>query len=67
MGGACYKTCYRDIDCCNTGRVIEIFYITGPGINVPSVYGLDGSDVAGWEELVSKPATDILTAVIQVE
>ena len=41
-------------------------YISGPGSNVPSVYGLDGSDVTRWEELVTKPATHILGALIQV-
>lgn len=38
----------------------------GPGDNVPSVYGLDVTDVSRWEETVLTPALQILDRLSKV-
>ncbi|KAM4872316.1 tRNA dimethylallyltransferase isoform 2-T2 [Thomomys bottae] len=46
-------------------RWVKNRFLSRPGPNVPSVYGLEVSDVSKWEESVLKPALDIVQSFIQ--
>lgn len=46
--------------------VFFVFYGIGPGENVPSVYGLDVTDVSRWEQTVLSPALQILDRLSKV-
>uniref|UniRef100_A0A8C5JX22 tRNA dimethylallyltransferase n=1 Tax=Jaculus jaculus TaxID=51337 RepID=A0A8C5JX22_JACJA len=46
-------------------RWVKNRFLSRPGPNVPSVYGLEVSDVSKWEESVLEPALDIVQSFIQ--
>lgn len=46
--------------------VLVCFCCIGPGENVPSVYGLDVTDVSRWAETVLNPALQILDRLSKV-
>lgn len=43
-----------------------VFHAAGPRENVPSVYGLDVTDVSRWEQTVLNPALQILERLSKV-
>lgn len=43
-----------------------MYVCTGPGDNIPAVYGLDVTDVSRWEETVLDPALQILDSLSKV-
>lgn len=47
--------------------LISLSLSSGPGDNVPAVYGLDVTDLSQWEETVLSPALLILDRLTKVE
>lgn len=63
-------TSLTESECCHPGVIgdecVCVLCRVGPGENVPSVYGLDVTDVSRWEETVLTPALHILDRLSKV-
>lgn len=68
-------TSVKQAECCNSGIDddkkdlivgVHVFYGIGPREDVPSVYGLDVTDVSRWEQTALDPALQVLEHLSKV-